>query len=228
MNRKEDDPLREIGFNGADLLLRDFGAFPLSEQTPRLVVPELTKALKHPTRTYALGVLTERVASPKEIAKELDRPIRHVTYHLGVLEKLGCVELVRTESVMGGRVVEHFYKATKRAWLDRQNWALLDASDQRGVTSTLMELVSADIEEAMSAGTFEDPPDNHLSRTPLRVDDDGWEEILTLLDATLNELLEIQGRVSNRSDPDSDLKPIKVEILHFRSPEARKPDQPPS
>jgi hypothetical protein len=145
-----------------------------------------------------------------------------------VLEKLGCVELVRTESVMGGRVIEHFYTATKRAWLDRQNWALLDKSEQRGVTSTLMELVSADIEEAMSAGTFEDPPDNHLSRTPMRVDDEGWKEILDLLDSTLNELLEIQGRVSNRSSPDTDSKSVKVEILHFRSPDRATPDQPPS
>jgi len=197
----------------------------LSKRPPRLIVPELTRALTHPTRTYALGILTERVASPKEIAKELDCTIRHVTYHLGVLEKLGCVELVRTEPVMGGRVVEHFYRATKRAWLDRQSWALLDKSDQRGVTSTLMELVSADIEKAMSAGTFEDPPDNHLSRTPMRVDDDGWDEIRDLLDSTLNELLAIQGRVSNRSGPDTALKSVKVEILHFRSPERDKPDQ---
>lgn len=193
---------------------------------PRLIVPELTKALKHPTRTYALGILTERVASPKEIAKELDCTIRHVTYHLDVLQKLGCVELVRTEPVMGGRVVEHFYTATKRAWLNRQDWSLLDKEDQLGVTSTLMELVSSDIAEAIAAGTFEDPPDNHLSRTPLSVDEEGWEEILALLDYTLDELLTIQGRVSNRSTPDSDLNPVKVEILHFRSPRRAPAERP--
>lgn len=198
----------------------------MNERPPRLIVPELTKALTHPTRSYALAVLTDRVASPKEIAKELDRTIRHVTYHLGVLEKLGCVELVSTESVRGGRVVEHFYKATKRAWLDGQSWARLDKGDQRGVTSTLMELISADIEEAMFAGTFENPPDNHLSRTPMNVDDDGWEEIVTLLASTLDELIEIQGRVSNRSTPETKLRPIKVEILHFSSPGRDKPDQP--
>jgi DNA-binding transcriptional ArsR family regulator len=199
----------------------------LKERTPRLIAPELTKALKHPTRVYALTILTERVASPKEIAKELDRPIRHVTYHLEVLEKLGCVELVRTEAVMGGRVVEHFYKATKRSWLDRQDWSLLDKSDQRGVTSTLMELVSGDLEEAMSAGTFENPSDNHLSRTPMNVDGEGWDEILALLRSTLDELLEIQGRVANRSTPDTDLTPVKVEILHFRSPDGgNRTDQP--
>jgi DNA-binding transcriptional ArsR family regulator len=196
------------------------------KQQPRLVVPELTKALKHPTRTHILTVLNHRVASPKELAREVDRSIRHVTYHLGVLEKLGCAELVRAEPVRGGRVVEHFYKATKRAWLDRQSWMLLDRPEQQRVTSTLMELVSGDIEEAMSAGTFEDPPDNHLSRTPLQVDDEGWKEISKLLDSTVDELLEIQARITNRSGPDTELKPVKVEILHFRSPSRGDGPQP--
>lgn len=190
----------------------------MSKPPPRLVVPELSKALKHPTRAHALTILHERVASPKEIARELDRSIRHVTYHLEVLEKLGCVELVRTEPVMGGRVIEHFYTATKRAWLDRESWNNLDSSEQRKITATLMELISGDIEEAMSAGTFEDPPDNHLSRTPMQVDDEGWEEVLSLLESTVEKLVEIQAAIANRSGSDSDLNSIKVEILHFRSP----------
>jgi len=198
----------------------------LSRKLPSLIVPELTKALKHPTRVYVLTVLTEREASPKELAKELDRSIRHVTYHLDVLEKLDCVELVRTEPVMGGRVVEHFYKATKRSWIDRQDWAALDELDQRGVTSTLMELVAEDIQEAMAAGTFEDPATNHLSRTPMTVDGDGWTEVVDLLEDTLHRLIEIQGRVTNRSKPDTTLTPVKVEILHFRSPKRGETDLP--
>ncbi|HET6999204.1 MAG TPA: winged helix-turn-helix domain-containing protein [Solirubrobacterales bacterium] len=190
----------------------------MTEKTPRLIVPELTKALKHPTRTFALAILTERVASPKEIAEELGRTIRHVTYHLGVLEDLNCVELVRTESAGGGRVVEHFYKATKRPWLDRESWAQLDTEGQQGITSTVMEMVSADIEEAISAGTFSDPADNHLSRTPMSVDKEGWAEVVAWLAATLDGLIDIQGRISNRSVPETELTPIKVEILHFRSP----------
>ncbi len=197
----------------------------MAKQTPRLVVPELATAMRHPTRSYMLTILTERVASPKEIAKDLNRTIRHVTYHLGVLEELGCVELVRTEAAGGGRVVEHFYKATKRPWLDRESWLDLDDTDQQRVVSTLMELISADVEGAMSGGTFIDPPDNHLSRTPMNVDREGWEEVVNLLSGALDGLMDIQARVSNRASPDSELTPIKVEILQFRSP-SRDPKQP--
>ncbi len=190
----------------------------MTKRLPRLVAPELTKALTHPTRNRVLAILTERVASPKEIAKELDRTIRHVTYHLGVLEDLDCVELVRSEPAMGGRVVEHFYRATKRPWLDRQSWEQLDERDQEGVTSTLMELVADDIAEAMSSGTFDDPPDNHISRTPLVVDGDGWREVVSELDATLERLLDIQQQVNERSDPGATTMLTKVEIIQFRSP----------
>lgn len=188
----------------------------MSERFPRLVVPELTKALTHPTRNRVLAILTDRVASPKEIAKELDRTIRHVTYHLGVLEGLDCVELVRSEPAMGGRVVEHFYRATKRPWLDRQTWERLDEKGQRGVTATLMELVTEDIAEAMSSGTFDDPPDNHISRTPLTVDRDGWDEVVGELNSTLERLLDIQSRVNERAASETML--TKIEIIQFRSP----------
>src|SRR6478735_4774868 len=43
--------------------------------------------------------------------------------------------------------------------------------------------------------TFNDPPDNHLSRTPMTVDAEGWEEVLAELNATLDRLLDIQAQV---------------------------------
>jgi hypothetical protein len=117
--------------------------------------------------------------------------------------------------------MEHFFKATKRPWLDRQSWERLDEKGQRSVTSTLMELVTGDIADAMSAGTFNDPPDNHISRTPMTVDDLGWEEVATELNSTLSNLLDIQARVNARSSPGTETMPIKIEIIHFRSPPAK-------
>jgi len=61
---------------------------------------------------------------------------------------------------------------------------------------------------------------------PMTVDGDGWTEVVDLLEDTLHQLIEIQGRVTNRSNPDTDLTPIKVEILHFRSPKRGETDLP--
>ncbi len=185
----------------------------------RLVAPELITAISHRTRNLALAILNQRVASPKEIAHELDCSIRHVTYHLDVLEKLGCIELVEAKSVHGGRVVEHFYRATQRAWFDREAWKQVDEADKPGIDSLILDAMSGDISEALLAGTFSDPDDSHTSRTPMNVDREGWEEVVSLLSDTLDGLIDIEVRVNNRATPDTELTPIKVEILHFRSPE---------
>ena len=184
----------------------------------RLINQKLITALAHPTRVHAVIVLNERTASPAELAKELDRSVRHVSYHLEVLEDLGCVELAGTEPASGGRVVEHFYRATIRPWFDQEAWAQMDDNEVHGLTMPILSLMSEDIAQAMVAGTFNDPSNNHVSRTPMVVDNEGWDETITLLNATLEELIAIQGRVSNRSTPETEMTLTKVEIIQFRSP----------
>jgi ActR/RegA family two-component response regulator len=77
-----------------------------------------------------------------------------------------------------------------------------------------------DIEEAVKSGTMDEKEDRHLSRTPMVVDRQGWDEVSKLLSETLDRVLEIQSESSERltkSDEDGMLS--KVEMLHFRSPD---------
>ena len=98
-------------------------SLPRQSSAPHLTKAELLCVLRHPTRAHCVGVLTDRVASPKELAAELDCNLRHVRYHLKQLEAMDVVELVREDKdAADGRVVEHFYRATKRAWFDREAW----------------------------------------------------------------------------------------------------------
>jgi predicted ArsR family transcriptional regulator len=191
---------------------------------PRLVTDKLVTALAHPTRVHAITVLNERTASPAELARELGRSVRHVTYHLDVLAKLDCIELVSKEPAGGGRVIESFYRATSRPWFDRDAWERLEDKRMKlGVTMPILSLISEDIAQAMVGDTFEDN-DNHLSRTPMVVDDEGWDEVVTLLSSTLDQLIQIQGRVSNRTPPETKTRLTKVEIIQFRSPDTRQQD----
>ena len=64
-------------------------------------------------RAQALRLFSERDMSPKEIASELDLDVRGVAYHVRVLKKLGCIELVETRPRRGA--VEHVYRAA--AWV---------------------------------------------------------------------------------------------------------------
>lgn len=191
----------------------------MTQQPPTLANPQLISALAHPTRVHALTVLNERTASPGEIAKELDRSVRHVTYHLERLEKLGCVELVSTEEANGGGVVVKRYRATQRPWFDREAWTQVDADDQPGVTSAILANMNEDIARAMTGGTINDG-DNHISRTPMVVDPDSYEELVELLAETLDRMLEIQEEATNRlSAGNVDAILTKVHLIQFISPD---------
>jgi DNA-binding transcriptional ArsR family regulator len=71
---------------------------------------EMAKALSHPTRAHILRVLEDGSASPVQIARESGQPVSNVSYHVRVLQKAGCVRLLRTEQRRGA--LEHFYEAT--------------------------------------------------------------------------------------------------------------------
>lgn len=167
-----------------------------------------------------MRILSERVATPREIASALDEPINNVAYHVKVLKRLDCIELVGTRQVHGGRVAEHLYKATQRPYWDDAAWKELDEGQKLGVTGAIMHQISEDIAEAMSHGTFNYPDDNHISRSPLIVDPDGWKEVVSLLDQTMEELIEIQARVNARK-ADAELLHAHVEIIQFCSPPPR-------
>jgi len=163
--------------------------------------------------------LDNRVASPSELAGELGETVKHVSYHVKQLEELGCVELVSIEPAENGRVMKHFYRAIQRAYFEADGWERLDDGEKHAVVTTFMRQISDDLSKAMVGGTFYDPDDNHISRTPMVVDEEGWQEVISLLDGTAEELLVIQARVSARKNREKAKKMLaKVAMIHFRSP----------
>jgi predicted ArsR family transcriptional regulator len=192
---------------------------------PNMTSPQLATAVGHPTRARVLTVLNDRVASPKELAAEINEPLNNVAYHVDILKELGCIELVKTKQSGGGRVVEHFYRATQRSYFDQDAWEQLGEKERHTVAAMIMRMSSEDINEAMATGTFYDPGDNHISRTPLIVDRPGWDEVTAILDQALLELLKVPEAVANRAesaDTKVESMPIRVAIIQFRSPSPKQ------
>lgn len=186
---------------------------------PDFISPQLAAAMSHPTRVSALSILSERIASPREIAAEIDEPLNNVTYHVNQLRELGCIELVRTEPVRGGRVTEHFYRASRRAYFDDGSWAVLSEKERNGVILAILKMISKDIATAMAAGTFLRDGDAHATRSRMPVDDEGWHEINKVIERATNELFEVEERVAARA---AEGKPAtinaKLDILQYRLP----------
>jgi predicted transcriptional regulator len=77
-------------------------------QRPASTDQRLAIAHSNPLRARALQLISDGVASPKAISAELGLDVRTVAYHVRVLRKLGCIELVETQPRRGA--VEHIYR----------------------------------------------------------------------------------------------------------------------
>lgn len=198
-------------------------------KNPHLTPTSYLAAWTHETRIHAISVLTDRTASPAEIARELDREIRHVTYHIEVLQDLGLVELVRTEPAAGGRTIQKFYRATQRIWFDREAWTQMTGPKAK-ITAAIMALINQDIAISMRAGVF-DGKENHISRTPMLLDEAGYEELIEFLKSALVEIFEIKERAAARITKDSKTVMTITNIIQFDLPESGwsfPPDDDPS
>jgi DNA-binding transcriptional ArsR family regulator len=183
------------------------------------ISPQLAAAMSHPTRVHTMSILLERTASPRQVAEAIGEPLNNVTYHLNQLRELGCVELVRTEPVHGGRVLERFYRATQRVYFDDDAWEVLDEKSRLDLVSVALRMVSEDITNAMAAGTFFGEDNAHICRSPMVVDDEGWREIVGVVTRATEELFRVEERVAERcAEADPPTINAKVEILQFRSP----------
>ena len=191
---------------------------PRTKQKKDGVEQIVAKAFAHPLRVQILIILNERVASPNLLAQELDQSLNLVAYHVRVLEKYDCIELVDTKQRRGA--TEHFYRATRRQFLSDAEWSRLPQVLRPGISGAMLKAAFDDIEEAVVKGTMDEIDDRHLSRTPMVVDRQGWDEVASLLAETLDRVLEIQAQSSSRlaaGDEPGTLS--KVEIMHFKSPQ---------
>src|SRR4051794_26062638 len=83
----------------------------------------LLKGLAHPIRLELLGILSYRDISPSDFARHRKEPVSNVSYHFGMLEELGCIELARTQPKRGS--VEHIYRRIKNVVFTDKDWLVM-------------------------------------------------------------------------------------------------------
>jgi DNA-binding transcriptional ArsR family regulator len=194
---------------------------PQSRTSPEGITQQLAKALAHPLRVRILSSLHKGISSPNQLGQELDEPLGNVSYHVKTLLEYDCVELVKTEPRRGA--VEHFYRATDRAFLSDSDWAKIPASARKGISGSILESIGQSATDAMSAGTIEGRKDSHLSDTPLLLDEKGWKDLNKVLSSAVKQASEIQKEAAKRIENDSEGIATKLAIMHFEVPaEAKK------
>jgi DNA-binding transcriptional ArsR family regulator len=157
--------------------------------------PRLVKALAHPLRVQILSTLEDRIASPSDLASELNAPLGNVSYHVRTLADLGLVKLVKRRTRRGA--VEHYYQARGRAQVSNRAWAQVPGVVQRSMIAVALEQAVDQAGAAAGAGGF-DREDSNLSRETLTLDAKGWDELSKAVARLHGDLAAIQERCASR------------------------------
>ena len=189
--------------------------------SPEGITQQLAKALAHPLRVRILSSLQKGISSPNQLSQELGEPLGNVSYHVKTLLEYDCVELVKTEPRRGA--VEHFYRATERAFFNDADWAKIPASARKGIHGVILQAIGQEATEAMVAGKVDARIDSHVTQSTLLLDEQGWSEIAALLDETLNRANEIAEESASRlAEEKSDPITTSLAMLHFEKAPAKK------
>jgi DNA-binding transcriptional ArsR family regulator len=156
----------------------------------------LAKALSHPVRAAALTILNARVASPTEIATELELPLGNVSYHVNELEKYGCVELVRTRPNRGA--LEHFYRGVTQQYLSDDFFDKLSYAVRNSLSMAGIRVIIGAIRDSVEARLFDKRTDRHVMAVTYELDGQGWKEAKQLYDDSLKRLIEIGAASEGR------------------------------
>jgi DNA-binding transcriptional ArsR family regulator len=161
----------------------------------------IMKALSHPLRVRMLTLLNQKVASPSELADELDEPLGNVSYHMRFLADLNMVELVRTEPRRGA--VEHYYQALEPPLISDDDWVQLPVALRRSLSDSTLGDIARDLTGAAKAGGF-DRDNMHLSRAALLLDQQAWDELSALLAEVQQRARQLQQESNKRREGSGD------------------------
>lgn len=177
-------------------------------------------AMSHPLRGRILRVLFERdVMSPAQLSRELHAELSDVSYHVRALVKLGCAEEVSTRPVRGA--LEHFYRAIERPLIDTDEFEELDPFIAEDLVCQAIQRILDDFVDSRQAEMVGYDKDFHISRTPLILDEEGYEEGMQAFERCRREMSKIEQRsAERRAESGAPGLSTSADLLFFKMPSA--------
>jgi hypothetical protein len=168
----------------------------MPEESAEAIDQRLVRSVAHPLRIKILEALTDHVASPNTIAEKLETDLGGVAYHTRALDRLGALELVDTGRVRGA--IEHFYKATPRAFVGDPQWRKVPFSLLSGVSAATLQTFLDKAITALEAGTLDGRSDTVFRWLPLCLDEKGWKEVVAIMEEATKLMLAAHVRSQDR------------------------------
>jgi hypothetical protein len=122
--------------------------------------------------------------------------LKTVGNHIKTLADLGCIELVRTEQKRGAE--EHFYRASLRPHIGDEEWARMSPEARHEISALMFQAIVAEALSAFRNAKFDSRLNRHVSWQPLKLDEEGWEELMLELKESLERIEGIRMRAEER------------------------------
>jgi DNA-binding transcriptional ArsR family regulator len=183
----------------------------------QVIDPTVAKAFTHPLRGHVWVTVCEKgIASPTEIAEELDLDVSEVSYHFRELKKRNLIRLVRTVQRRG--FDEHFYEPAGPALdFDDLDWMGIPAQIRSTLSADILRQIIEEMIGALEAGSL-DARNRHLSQTWLLLDERGWKELMRATKAALDRIQAIQERCAQRREASAEPGiPVAVVLAAFET-----------
>jgi DNA-binding transcriptional ArsR family regulator len=187
----------------------------------------LLKSLAHPMRVAILDLMNAGEWSPNELKKALGEGLSQVSYHIKVLKDFEMIEMTRTEPRRGA--VEHYYRATERAFVPSGIASDIPKVAQRIIGNGFLENIERDVSDSLKAGTFYDRDDWHVGWLPVDLDGQGRQDAEKLADKFIEDFLKLETEsATRRADSDSEGEHIwtSAVLLVFGSKDGKMANVP--
>jgi predicted transcriptional regulator len=129
----------------------------------------------HKVKVRCLTRMAEKPTSAAEVGREMGLTASGIAYHIRTLVELGLIEQVEERPVRG--TVEHFFRTVDMSEISDGDYADLPSDLRRNWIETILALYSADAQFSLEGEVLLEHDDPHLSRTAMKVDREGWEDI---------------------------------------------------
>jgi hypothetical protein len=157
----------------------------------------LVFVLSNPLRVRMLASLnTEGDAGPADLARRLSCSKWDTSYHMKVLRKYDCVELVKVEQVRS--VEKKIYRAKVAVEFPTEIWEALPPAVQGMVVAVVFMTQYSDAEVGLVSKAYLKRPESHASWSNLELDEIGWQQTLKLVDGVLAQTKVIEEEAKAR------------------------------
>jgi DNA-binding transcriptional ArsR family regulator len=174
---------------------------------------QMVRALAHPLRVGILRQLEEGPSGPKRLADRLGEKLGNVSYHMKVLLKCDCIELVETIPRRGA--VEHIYSLKPNGAIGSRTWKEVPSALRTRYAGTALADFTTRAVEALDAGTVESREGSGVTWLPLNVDEQGWKELERVIGNLEERFRAVADKSAKRMDSPTDGVPVIVAVAAF-------------